>query len=56
MGKSSSTSIHKTLFSLKLMNEQNKLECYTTLNGKGLLGKKRSSLLGSFQSYKENEA
>jgi len=35
------------------MNGPNKLECYITLGRKGLTGKKHSSILNLFVSYKD---
>ncbi len=51
--------VHNTLFSLLLINEPNKLECYVSLGRKGLSRNKHSSflsLLDPFISNKENEA
>ncbi len=43
-------------FSSRLTHGTSKLECHITLGWKDLLGTKKSSLLGPFVSYEENEA
>jgi hypothetical protein len=47
--------IHKILFSLKLKNEANKLDCFITLGLNDLTVLKHLNLLGPFNNYKENE-